>query len=142
MTIFYDLLQSSKKDLLKDANYVIHLYRINVTSGLLDVPPFLLCFTSVPTKIPSKLGNCYLLLQSIASWLVFPPNSSWTGNSTLLQNTKTLLDLLNLWRRIFLPRPLTLDTLAPFIKEKNNPISATNEDPDWIGSHRFVRFRY
>lgn len=61
MTIFYDLLQSSKKDLLKDANYVIRLYRINVTSGLLDVPPFLLCFTSVPTKIPSKLGNCYLL---------------------------------------------------------------------------------
>lgn len=61
MTIFYDLLQSSKKDLLKDANYVIHLYRINVTSGLLDVPPFLLCFTSVTTKIPSKLGNCYLL---------------------------------------------------------------------------------
>lgn len=59
MTIFYDLLQSSKKDLLKDANYVIHLYRIN--GGLLDVPPFLLCFTSVPTKIPSKLRNCYLL---------------------------------------------------------------------------------
>lgn len=137
MTIFYDLLQSSKKDLLKDANYVIHLYRINVTSGLLDVPPFLLC-----DENSIQIRKLLSFVQSIASWLVFPPNSSWTGNSTLLQNTKTLLDLLNLWRRIFLPRPLTLDTLAPFIKEKNNPISATNEDPDWIGSHRFVRFRY
>lgn len=77
MTIFYDLLQSSKKDLLKDANYVIHLYIINVTSGLLDVPPFLLCFTSVPTNENSiQIRKLLSFVQSIASWLVFPPNSS------------------------------------------------------------------
>lgn len=142
MTIFYDLLQSSKKDLLKRCKlcYTLVQNKRHVRSTWCTTLLALLHISTDENSI--QIRKLLSFVQSIASWLVFPPNSSWTGNSTLLQNTKTLLDLLNLWRRIFLPRPLTLDTSAPFIKEKNNPISATNEDPDWIGSHRFVRFRY
>lgn len=105
LTIFYDFLQSSKKDLFKkNANYVtLVLNKLHV-----NVPTVLLCFASVPKIKSIQIRKLLSFVQSIASWFVFPPNSSWAGNSTLLQYTKTLLDLLNLLRCIFFPRPLTL----------------------------------
>lgn len=123
--------------LKKNANYVtLVLNKLHV-----NVPTVLLCFASVPKIKSIQIRKLLSFVQSIASWFVFPPNSSWAGNSTLLQYTKTLIGFTQSIEIDILPSTPHSDTLAPFIKEKTNPISATNEDPDWIGLHRCVRFR-
>lgn len=73
MTIFYDFLQSSKKDLFfKNANYVtLVLNKLHA-----NVPAVLLCFASVPKIKSIQIRKLLSFVQSIASWFVFPPNSS------------------------------------------------------------------
>lgn len=72
MIIFYDLLQLLKKDFLKDVNYVIYLYRINVMLGLFDVLFFLFCFILVLMKILFKLGNCYFFYNlQLVGWFFY-----------------------------------------------------------------------